>query len=81
MSWLDRVIEDVAAAAGIDAAELRLSSETKREILDLARIASHSSGERINAPLLCYALGIAVAKGASLDDLAPVVRGREVSGA
>jgi hypothetical protein len=46
------------------------------EILELARIASHDSGERINAPLLCYAMGIAVGKGASLEELAKIVRSR-----
>lgn len=74
MTWLDPVITSVADAAGVDASELQLSPEVAREILDLARIASHASGERINAPLLCYALGIAVGRGASLDDLAAVVR-------
>ncbi len=74
MSWLDPVVSDVAEAAGLDPSELALSPDVAREILDLARIASHASGERINAPLLCYALGIAVGKGAALSDLAAVVR-------
>lgn len=74
MSWLDPVTAAVAERAGLDPDELRLPAEVSREILDLARIASHASGERINAPLLCYALGIAVGRGASLDELAAVVR-------
>ncbi len=74
MSWLDRVTQAVAAAAGMEAEELKLPSDVSREILDLARIASHSSGERINAPLLCYALGIAAGKGAELSVLAGAVR-------
>ena len=74
MSWLDDVTEKVAAAAGLKPAELKLSSEQVREILDLARIASHSSGDRINAPLLCYELGVAVGKGSSLEAVAEAVR-------
>ncbi|HYZ93997.1 MAG TPA: DUF6457 domain-containing protein [Actinomycetota bacterium] len=74
MSWLEGVTQAVATAANIGVGELTLSKETSQEILDLARIASHESGERINAPLLCYALGIAVGKGASLEDLAAAVR-------
>jgi hypothetical protein len=74
MSWLDEVVEVVARAAGMDGEGLTLSADVRREILDLARIASHSSGERINAPLLCYALGLAVGKGAELEDLAAAVR-------
>ena len=79
MSWLDSMTSAVAEAAARDPSELQLSPEVAREILDLARIASHASGERINAPLLCYALGIAVGRGASLDDLAAVVRAAEQS--
>lgn len=75
MSWLDEMTTAVAAAAGLEAEDLRLDAETAREILDLARIASHSSGERINAPLLCYELGLAAGRGAPLTDLAAAVRG------
>jgi hypothetical protein len=77
MSWLDGITREVAEAAGVEAESLTLDAETSREILDLARIASHASGERINAPLLCYALGLAVGRGASLTDLAQVIRSRE----
>lgn len=77
MDWFDEMASEVAAAAGLDVAELELPVHLRDEILDLARIASHDSGERINAPLLCYALGIAVGKGASLEDLAAVIRARE----
>lgn len=74
MSWLDEVTNEVAKAAGLETEALRLSAPEVREILDLARIASHSSSERINAPLLCYVLGLAVGKGASFDALASAVR-------
>jgi hypothetical protein len=39
-------------------------------LLDLARVAAHDSGERTNAPLLCYVLGVAVGRGADLGKLA-----------
>lgn len=74
MSWLDDMTKVVAAAAGVDPSELQLDAAIAREILDLARIASHASGERINAPLLCYELGLAVGRGATLADLAAAVR-------
>ncbi len=44
-----------------------------RTVLDLARIAAHDSGERTNAPLLCYLVGRAQGK-APLDTLADAVR-------
>lgn len=76
MDWYDGTIESLAAATGLDVAELRLDDDLRAEILDLARIASHDSGARINAPFLCYALGLAVARGVSLDAMARVVRER-----
>jgi hypothetical protein len=42
-------------------------------LLDLARIAAHESGERTNAPLLCYFLGRAD-RGSDLDALAEALR-------
>lgn len=74
MSWIEEMTTAVAAAAELDPAELSLSESTAEEILDLARIASHDSGERINAPLLCYEIGLAVGKGAQLQDIAAAIR-------
>jgi hypothetical protein len=74
MNWLDDMTTKIAGASGIDVATLHLTPDETRELLDIARIASHASGERINAPLLCHVLGVARAKGASLDELARVVR-------
>ncbi|HEY5661877.1 MAG TPA: DUF6457 domain-containing protein [Gaiellaceae bacterium] len=62
-SWLqaarDKVVPDV-----------ELSAADMRTLLDLARVAAHDSGERTNAPLLCYLLGVAVGRGADLGELA-----------
>ncbi len=77
MSWLDDITQEIAEASGIDVGTLRLTPDEIRELLDIARIASHTSGDRINAPLLCHVLGVARANGASLDDLAAIVRSRE----
>lgn len=74
MGWLDDVTSQVSEAAGVPEPELKLDASTRKEILDLARIASHASGDRINAPLLCYALGIAAGRGATLTDLGRAVR-------
>jgi hypothetical protein len=77
MDWIDEMTHELAEAAGLQPSELKLPEAVKSEILDLARIASHSSGDRINAPLLCYAIGIAVGRGAELGSLARVVRQAE----
>ncbi len=70
MAWIDDVTDQIAPLTDVDPHELRMSPDLKREILDVARIAAHESGERINAPFLCYVLGVAVGKGASLEELA-----------
>jgi Domain of unknown function (DUF6457) len=72
-SWLTAARDAVADAAGIDPASLDLSAADEATILDLARIAAHDSGERTNAPLLCYLVGRATA-GSSLDKVADAVR-------
>jgi Domain of unknown function (DUF6457) len=44
-----------AAADAIGAGDL--SDDDVRGLLDIARTAAHESGDRTNAPLLCYLLG------------------------
>jgi len=72
-AWLHDARNAVAAAAGAPASELEISDEDAATLLDLARIAAHHSGERTNAPLLCYLVGRARG-AASLDELADAVR-------
>ena len=72
-AWLSNARDAIARAAGIEPSELELSDADTRTLLDLARIAAHVSGERTNAPLLCYLVGRAQ-DGASLDELADAVR-------
>ena len=72
-AWLTQARDSLAAAAGLPPSELELSDDDVRELLDLARIAAHDSGERTNAPLLCYLVGRA-RDGASLHALAEALR-------
>ena len=72
-AWLTEARDRLAAAAGIPPEELQLSAEDERELLDLARIAAHVSGERTNAPLLCYLVGRAQRDG-DVESLAAAVR-------
>ena len=72
-AWLREARDALASATGVSQEELELDDDQTRTLLDLARIAAHDSGERTNAPLLCYLVGRAQ-NGASLDDLADAVR-------
>jgi hypothetical protein len=71
--WLTRARDALAEAASISPEELELDDEEADMLLDLARIAAHESGERTNAPLLCYLVGRAQ-RHAPLDDLAAAVK-------
>ena len=72
-AWLLEARDALARAAGVAPDELDLDDEQARTLLDLARIAAHDSGERTNAPLLCYLVGRARG-GADLETLADAVR-------
>jgi hypothetical protein len=68
--WLTTARDRVAGAAGLEPSSLDLTQEEVDDILELARVAAHESGERINAPLLCYLVGVAHARrGGDLADL------------
>ena len=74
-AWLSGARDELARVAGIRADTLALSDEQVAILLEAARIAAHESGERTNAPLLCYLLGRAEATGrVTLDELADAVR-------
>jgi len=72
--WLSQRADALAASSGIDRSTLELSDADAHALLELARIAAHESGERTNAPLLCYLVGLAQAGGHHLDDLVDAVR-------
>jgi hypothetical protein len=77
--WLAQARDRLAQAAGEDPSTLDLSQADIDELLELARIAAHESGERINAPLLCYLVGLANARsGVELAALVDATVGKPV---
>jgi hypothetical protein len=73
MSWITDMTSRIARSTGIDEGLLAIDGDGAEELLRLAGVAAHTSGDRTNAPLLCHVLGRAVALGAPLDSLARVV--------
>ena len=73
-AWLTSARDAVASAAGIPHDRLEVDEQAQEHLLDLARIAAHTSGDRTNAPLLSYLVGVAVANGGDLDAIAAAVR-------
>ncbi len=69
--WLTDARSRLAAAVGEESAAYDLSGDDVVALLDLARIAAHESGERTNAPLAAYLVGLARGRhpDRSLDDL------------
>jgi hypothetical protein len=61
--WLVEARDRLAEAAGQGPDSLELSQAEIDELLELARLAAHDSGERINAPLVCYLVGLARGRG------------------
>jgi len=57
--WLEEARARLARAVGDDPSVYGLSRAEMDELLELARVAAHESGERTNAPLLCYLVGLA----------------------
>jgi hypothetical protein len=77
-SWLMQARDAIAAASGIPASDLDLEDEEVTILLEMARVAAHESGDRTNAPLLCYLIGKAE-RTASLDKLARAIVGEEAT--
>jgi len=57
--WLEEARAKLADAVGENPSAYDLSRAEMDELLELARVAAHESGERTNAPLLCYLVGLA----------------------
>jgi hypothetical protein len=55
--WLKRARDTLAETAHMPASELELTDAAATTLLRLAALAAHESGERTNAPLLCYLIG------------------------
>jgi hypothetical protein len=71
--WLTEARDRLANASGLTGSELDLDDSDASTLLDLARIAAHESGERTNAPLLCYLVGRA-SRETGLEKLADALR-------
>ena len=57
--WLLEARAKLAETVGEDPSRYDLTRAEMDELLELARVAAHESGERTNAPLLCYLVGLA----------------------
>jgi hypothetical protein len=69
--WLREARDRLAEASGESPESFELSQAEIDDLLELARVAAHDSGERINAPLLCYLVGLA--RGRAGSDLSALV--------
>jgi hypothetical protein len=69
--WLREARDRLAGASGESTEIFELSQAEIDDLLELARVAAHDSGERINAPLLCYLVGLA--RGRAGSDLSALV--------
>jgi Domain of unknown function (DUF6457) len=58
-AWLEEARLRLAETVGDDRAGYDLTETEADELLELARVAAHESGERTNAPLVCYLVGLA----------------------
>ena len=74
MDWITEMTMQLARETKLDVGDLLVDEVAKDTLLDLAAVAAHTSGDRTNAPLLCHVIGRAVARGATLEDCALVVR-------
>jgi hypothetical protein len=72
--WLSLRADALAAASGLPRERFELDQAAVDQLLELAKIGAHESGERTNAPLLTYLVGVAQASGKSLDELFDTVR-------
>ena len=57
--WLDKARSDLASAVGDLPAAYELPAEDVTALLELAGVAAHESGDRRNAPLTTYLIGLA----------------------
>jgi hypothetical protein len=78
-AWLEAAVDRLAREIGDPPSEYALTQSEIDELLELARIAAHESGERTNAPLVCYLVGLARARhGRALDDLVDAVAAKDI---
>jgi hypothetical protein len=76
--WLSAAADAIATTTGLPRTSLNLSDPAIQTLLELARNAAHDSGQRTNAPLICYLVGLSVATSEkSLDEIANTVPGAD----
>ena len=70
--WLSAARSRLSAKVGDNPSAYELADADVVALLELARIAAHDSGDRTNAPLACYLVGLAHGRNpaASLAELA-----------
>ena len=77
--WLTAARDKLAEETGDEPTVYELGQDAIDELLELARIAAHESGERINAPLVSYLVGLARGRhGGDLSELIDAVVGKRV---
>jgi hypothetical protein len=72
--WLAERADLLAATSGLPRERFQLDDADVTMLLELAKIGAHESGERTNAPLLTYLVGIARESGKPLDELFDAAR-------
>jgi uncharacterized protein DUF6457 len=77
--WLVDATKRLADEAGGGPGDYALTQGEIDTLLELARVAAHESGERTNAPLVSYLVGLARGRhGGDLDALVDAVVGKPV---
>lgn len=77
--WLEQAAQRLAGAAGLPAEDYTLTDAEADALLDLARVAAHDSGDRRNAPLVSYLVGLAHGRAGdvTVSELARAASGSE----
>jgi hypothetical protein len=70
--WLTSARDKLAEATNTPVSELELTDAAVASLLEIAGHAAHESGDRRNAPLLCYLIGRAD-QGGDLERLCSAV--------
>jgi hypothetical protein len=77
--WLVAATQRLAQEGGGGAGDYALTQMEIDELLELARVAAHESGERTNAPLISYLVGLARGRyGGDLSALVDAVVAKRV---
>ena len=79
--WLESSRKSLAEAVGAAAGDYELGPGEIERLLELARVAAHDSGDRTNAPLVSYLVGLAHGRNPerSLDELVAAARADSAS--